>query len=73
VKCKHNHTCKIGFEAFGWSDLICAICFPGFNPFGQARAQFNIRWQRQSLNSSLIASNLSFGQARALFNIVWQR
>ena len=38
---------------------MCEICFPGFSPFGQARAQFNIVWQRYSLNSSLMASNLS--------------
>lgn len=36
------------------------ICFPGFNPLGQARAQFKIVWQRYNLNSSFTASRRSF-------------
>lgn len=35
----------IGYLASS-SCLIFIICFPGFNPLGQARAQFNIVWQR---------------------------
>uniref|UniRef100_A0A2P2Q3J5 Succinate dehydrogenase ubiquinone iron-sulfur subunit n=1 Tax=Rhizophora mucronata TaxID=61149 RepID=A0A2P2Q3J5_RHIMU len=35
------------------------ICFPGLNPLGQALEQFNMVWQRYSLNSSFIASSRS--------------